>query len=116
MKKLVLVTIAAMGLAACGGAGSNFTGQWVSATNDCYTLDVAANGANYIVKIDVFSFGGPIEKVTTVGTIKNEVLEVEMGRKTIPFTFNKSTGTLLSQGREFKRDGGEAKTCKAKKV
>lgn len=116
MKKTLLVAIAVMGLAACDGAGSNFTGQWVNVKNDCLTLDVAENGANFIVKVDIPSFLGPIQTLTTVGKLTNELLEIELGQVAVPFTYSKSTGTLITKGDEYKRDSGESKRCKAKKL
>lgn len=74
MNRFIVSCVIAMLLTACGDNGeNNYIGKWVDAKDDCFTMNVAANGKNYLVEIDI-PFSMVVKKETLPATVNNGVL------------------------------------------
>lgn len=108
MKKLMCgMVVAALGLAGCGGAGSEYVGQWVMANNECSTMEISKNGDTFLVKIDPNGYANE-DGFSMPGSLVEGVLKVKANLLVV----DKSSGNLVVAKNVYKRLSGDKKVCK----
>lgn len=111
MKKLICGVAMALGLAGCGGVGSEYVGQWVMVADDCSTMEIAKDGDGFVVKVD--PTGIPGKKIISVPASLNDG-KLKAGPNTL--VLDKKTGNILVAKDVYKRLTGKKRVCKFEKA
>ena len=102
MKRLAMTVVCALTLAACGNNAGKYLGDWVHVANAKDTMTITDNGDTLMIAEthpDVLT--GKMATDKYVGTIKDGVVEVQMGMDAT-LAIDRATGHLIFASAEYK--------------